>query len=96
LDFGLSPVLAATLNEYDTCDHERPSLQEIIQHASLLATSSRSDYNALKNEYIGRSPLYLEVIRHYEAGANQKGPGGRLFQDLIEQPDEIQGWTPLL
>jgi ankyrin repeat protein len=95
-DFGLSPVLAATLNEYDTYDCERPSLQEILQHASLLATSGRSDYNALKNEYIDRSPLYFEVIRHYEAGANIKRPGGSLFQDLIEQPDEIQGWTPLL
>jgi ankyrin repeat protein len=97
LEFGLSPVLSATLGEYDSYDDERPSLEEILNHSRMMADSDISvDWSSLERKYVGRSPLYLEVVRHYKEGDRKGKTRRESFQDLIENPDDIQGWSPLL
>jgi len=97
LEFGFSPVLSATLGEYDWYDDERPSLEEILSHSRLMADSDASvDWPGLERKHAGRSPLYMEVIRHYKHSDKKGKSRQESFLDLIEKPDDIQKWSPLL
>jgi ankyrin repeat protein len=96
-DFELSPILSATLDEYDTVDLERPSLERIIHFAQLLtANSPHVDWASCKRRYAYRSPLFRDVIRHFHSGFKQGEPPSKTLHNLLEQPDSIQFWTPVL
>jgi ankyrin repeat protein len=97
VDFELSPILSATLGEYDSADSERPSLDEIINFAKRLAAISLPvDWDSWKKVYANRSPLFLEVIHHFRSGYEKQSPPAKIFHDLLEQKDVIQHWTPVL
>lgn len=97
IDFELSPILSATLAEYDPDDVERPSVEELLALAERLTSSHDPvHWESLKEKYITRSPLFLEVIAHCRSGYRNGESPSKIFRSLLEMTDSIQQWTPLL
>jgi hypothetical protein len=96
-DFKLSPSLSSTLCEYASSDSERPSLQRILWFATLLCVNSPNvEWNFCKIKYRDRSPLFLELIHIFEVGYKRQESPFKTFHILLEQPDSIQFWSPVL
>lgn len=96
-DFELSPLLAATLGEYDPSDTEKPSVGELLDFASGLTLAPHPiDWQYWEQLYHNRSPLFLELLALFRSGIKQNRMPMAIFQDLLEQPDAIQRWTPVL
>ncbi|OCK73860.1 ankyrin [Lepidopterella palustris CBS 459.81] len=96
-DFELSPILSSTLGEYASSDSERPSLQRIIWFATLLCVNSPNvEWYSCKIKYRDRSPLFLELIHIFEVGYKKQESPLKTFYILLEQPDSIQFWSPVL
>src|ERR1700742_3338979 len=60
LEFGLSPVLSATLGQYDWNDQLRPGLEEILKLSRTLADlEGFIDWHSIEKKHANTSPLHL-------------------------------------
>ena len=95
-DFELTPIHCAALQEYDDLDRIRPSLEDILMFIVDVLCQDATDWKSVKKAVPGPYSLYSEVIGCFRTGQENGKSLRQIFQDLIEQPDSIQKWTPLL
>ncbi|GFF47448.1 ankyrin [Aspergillus udagawae] len=97
-DFGLSPVLTALLQQYDSGDTERPPLMDIIRFAKkAIEAPPDCDWNAWSQNLRASqgSPLFQELISRFHRTLPTRQAREKVFSDLLNGPDDLQHWTPL-
>jgi ankyrin repeat protein len=96
-DFDLTPILTAVLREYDDSDTDRPDLTTLLDVSKTLdATGLDEDWWAWKRNFRDRSPLFQELITFFQHTGTGAAMETSRLQQLLEQPDCLQKWTPLL
>jgi ankyrin repeat protein len=54
------------------------------------------EWDTCKTKYRDRSPLFLELIHIFEVGYRRQESPLKTFHILLDQPDSIQFWSPVL
>jgi ankyrin repeat protein len=95
-DFDLSPILCALLDQYDSSDTEKPSLQTIINFAlQAVAKPLDHDWTSHRKVFRGRSSLFCDIISLFKQAEPTEGGRIGAFWNLINGTDALQCWTPL-
>jgi len=98
LESESTPIHWIAYGNYPSGDKERPSLQHVIEFLHQLNNRpDDTDWSSLKRQWKKRSPVFTNLIstfRQAEADRLQAGDPTKVYLDLVNQPDSIQGWTP--
>lgn len=99
MNFSFTPIHLAALDYPDSEDKNPPNLEDLIELVNGANNAETGqDWHSWKrkesksNRPYYSSPLFKEIIAKFQEAA--KG-GTKPDLDLINQPDQVQHWTPL-